>query len=186
MSPSYPPFKTLDGALMRFTPHQMPCCFNYMFSAMLCECLGAAVMEIKVADDEETNYGHKATMCGGLAPMSPCPLCVCCGFGPLAAKWAFKKDPSDASGNTYMAVGSAFAGGCCVMCTNHDGDKFTYDADHLNTLEKPGYITAGMNPLKPPCVARSKALKFYRVADRKGAPYESSAGGAPVFGTMDR
>ena len=128
---------------------------------------------------DKRGYGHKAMLCGGLVPMSPCPCCIYCGFGPCAAEWHFVRDPADAT--KWNATGSVFACQACETCTNHAGDTFVIDAEHDGTFEKPLEMHAGMNPVNPPCIAGKKALKFYMVSDRKG-----TRGGAPETAAMER
>ena len=143
-----------------------------------CDCLGPATMIQRVVDDTHV-YGHKAKLCGGMVPMSPCPCCTYCGFGPMGAKWSFVK----AEGDAWIGEGSVFEGGCCVMCTNHNGDTFTFNPETANgTADKPMEMKAGMNPMNPPCFIGKKVLRFRMVADRKGSP----VGGAPDAAEMRR
>lgn len=169
----------LDGKMMRFMPHEDAGCFmNYFFWPATCPCIGAATM-VQKFDDDKHGMGHKAMLCGGIAPMSPCPCCAYCGVGPCAAEWRFIKDPADPT--KWNATGSVFACQTCEMCTNHAGDTFVFDENHTGTKEKPLEMVAGMNPMNPPCLAGKKVLKFYIVTDRKG-----TAGGAPDAVAMER
>jgi len=166
--------KAYDGKIFKFEPaDSLPCCFVTFFKCISCDCIGPATMIMEVKD-ETHSAGTKAMLCGGVAPMSPCPCCTYCGFGPCAARWAFAKSPTE-EGKWY-AEGSAFAGGCCLACTNHNGDNFTWNDSSNGTAEKPFIMTAGMNPMNPPCFAGKQVLKMYEVADRKGTPLK---GGAP-------
>jgi len=66
---------------------------KYFFWPGTCPCVGPATIERVFV--EKGGYGHKAYLCGGMVPMSPCPCCIYCGFGPCAAEWKFLKSPED-------------------------------------------------------------------------------------------
>ena len=94
-----------------------------MFSCMSCG-QNDFVME-KHAPFKDDVKGYKATICGGRVAMAPVQCLACCGYGPLAAQWRFKEDKTyEGDGTRYVGIGSAFAGECCLMCTNHNGDAF--------------------------------------------------------------
>ena len=164
--------KTLDGKTFVFAVAEDAGCFmNCFFNTLTCEkCCGPATMiqHVKEKNGALDIWGGEARICGGCAPMSPCPCCVYCGVGPCAAEWHFKS--IDGKADEYTATGSAFKGGCCEMCTNHNGDRFTFNADFDGSVEKPMYMIAGMNPMNPPCLAGKRVLKFYEVTGRRGKP----------------
>ena len=111
---------TFDGKLLLFTVHEEGGCFmKYFFWPNTCPCLGPAVMKNTYTDEKNgcdapharadpasrrdhaprlrrtsRRMGHKATLCGGCVPMSPCPCCLYCGVGPCAAEWHFKQAES--------------------------------------------------------------------------------------------
>lgn len=145
-----------------------PAFFKCFFNTLSCSCLGTPTLIQKVVekDGKLDVYGGQAKLCNGIVPMSPCPCCVYCGFGPCGAEWHF--EPVEGDPTKFTAHGSAFACQSCEACTNHDGDNFTFDADHDGTFEKPMLMTAGCNPMNPPCFAGMEVLKFYMVKDREG------------------
>ena len=123
------PFGIFTHAFLRISPSA-----SYFFWPATCPCIGAATM-VQKFDDDKHGMGHKAMLCGGIAPMSPCPCCAYCGVGPCAAEWRFIKDPADPT--KWNATGSVFACQTCEMCTNHAGDTFVFDENHTGTKEKP-------------------------------------------------
>lgn len=162
--------RVATGKFLKFEPADEAGCFvKYFFWPSTCPCLGPAVMESKWESDT-SQMGTNATLCGGMVPMSPCPCCIYCGFGPCGAEWKFNKvcgaarphsdrehstdclplslsstdlpydvrawqDPANPT--KWLATGSVFAGNCCEACTNHKGDEFVIDAEHVGTPEKP-------------------------------------------------
>ena len=166
--------RALNDKLFAFEPaDQAPGSLTCFFNSLSCSCLGKSTMIQKVVekDGKLDVYGHKARLCNGIVPQSPCPCCIYCGIGPCAAEWHFEQVEGEPT--KFMAKGSAFACQSCESCTNHDGDYFTYDADHDGSLEKPLLMVAGANPMNPPCFTGETVLKFYEVKDRKGAPVSS-------------
>eukprot|EP00937_MAST-01D_sp_MAST-1D-sp2_P001570 g1570.t1 len=180
-APPTPPafdIRTLDGKMMKMEPaDDAHCAMKAFFNFMACPCLGAPTMvqHVEDKDGQLDIYGSEAKVCGGLCPHSPCPCFVYCGVGPCAAAYRFKTTDVD---DKYTANGSTMVGcGACLACTNHDGNHFHYNADHDGTPEKPIVMIAGKNPTIPlPCLWGKPVLKFYEVADRKGAPLAASSG----------
>ena len=147
--------------------------FKCFFNVLVCSPLGYMTLIQKV---EEKNgkvdvYGTDARLCNGCAPMSPCLCTPCCGFGPCGAEWHF--EPVEGEPSKFTATGSVFKGGCCKALTHHDGDFFVYDEDHDGSSEKPILMTAGKNPMNPPCFAGKQLLKFYEVKDRSGTAVDA-------------
>ena len=147
--------------------------FKCFFNVLICSPLGHSTLLQKVEekDGKLDVYGTDAKLCNGCAPQSPCLCTVCCGFGPCGAEWHF--EPVEGEPNKYTAHSSVFKGGCCESMTNHNGDWFVYDEDHDGSFEKPMLMTAGKNPMNPPCFAGMQLLKFYEVKDRKGTAVEA-------------
>ena len=173
---SAPDIKSLDGKIFVFEPADAaPCFMKCFFNTLVCPCLGKPTMiqHVEEKDGALDIWGGEAKLCNGCAPMSPCPLCIYCGFGPCAAQWHFEK--KEGAENTYTAKGSAFACQTCTMCTNHNGDEFVFDAAHDGSAAKPMEMKAGMNPMNPPCFVGHTVLKFYEVADRKATPIAAAA-----------
>ena len=167
--------KSLDGKLHVFEANpDLPCIAKSIFNCLACTPLGKAtlVQHVVEKDGKLDIYGSEAMLCDGKVKMSPCPCTVYCGYGPCAAEWHFEQDKDEPT--KYTGVGSAFACQTCEMCTNHNGDKFYYDADHDGTAEKPMIMAPGKNPMSPPCFAGIPVMKFYEVADRKGTPISST------------
>merc|ERR1711991_1249011 len=82
----------LDGKLFQFGPHpKLNCCLANFFRCIVCECCGPATAKVRVLSADRV-ITDEATICGGMCPMTPIPCCAFLGFGPLAAKWEFKKD----------------------------------------------------------------------------------------------
>jgi hypothetical protein len=167
--------RKIDGKTYVFTPaDDAPAFLKAFFNCLTCSSLGASTLIQRVVekDGKLDVYGHEAYLCDGKVPMSPCPCFVYCGFGPCAAEWHFEQVEGEPT--KFSGKGSAFACQTCEPCTNHDGDFFIYDEDHDGSAEKPLKMTAGCNPLNPPCFAGMEVLKFYECSDRLGTPVTST------------
>lgn len=141
-----PDIRELDGKLFKMDPHpDAGSCVACMFKAWAC--FSPVVME-QTSIDDNLVMGHKVTLCWGLAPFSPCPCVLCCGVGPCAAQFQFKKDTADPT--KWTGTGSVFKGGCCLAMSNHEGDTFHFDHEHRGTKEKPMEMVAGRNQMNPP------------------------------------
>ena len=68
--------------------------------------------------DMDTVAGVDAKLCGCM-PMSPMPCFLCCGVGPCAAEFRFKRKPGT---NEWVGTGCPFAGcpTACANCGEHD------------------------------------------------------------------
>lgn len=122
---------TNDGKKYIFAVNpEMDCCVRCMWTTYSS---GLTMQMTLEAKSETKSAGTKPMM--GPFPFSPCPCTTCCGCGPLRGQWAFERDASNTA--QWNAVGSVFAGGCCECATNHAGDTFYHDAEHLGTKEQP-------------------------------------------------
>ena len=89
---SAPDIKSLDGKVFVFEPADTaPCFMKCFFNTLVCPCLGKPTMiqHVEEKDGALDIWGGEAKLCNGCAPMSPCPLCIYCGFGPCAAQCHF-------------------------------------------------------------------------------------------------
>ena len=156
--------KALDGKKMTMHPDPASGLQKCMFGCLTC-CTFHVTGVNKIISDDEV-HGVNFKICD-IFPMSPCPCCLCCGVGPRAAVFKFKKDPADST--KWVGFDSVFASGCCKAATHHDGDYFFYNAEHDGTPGKPVEMHAGNNPMAPPCFIGKKVGEF-RLSNKGGAP----------------
>ena len=163
-----------DGLkMMMKVPPDSSGCMKCMFGCFTCG-QNQMTMTNRVYGDG-TVAGVDPTLCGCIK-MSPCPCLACCGYGPCAGKFMFKKDEADPT--KWVGFGSVFAGGCCTVCMHHNGDTFIYDAEHTGEAGKPMEMVAGNNPSSPPCFIGKVVGHMYIHSEIKG--------GAPQVAEMGR
>lgn len=175
------------------------CCVKTIWAAWTCGLKATMVHKITDADHFEATAVKQACFA-----FSPCPCTQWCGYGPLAASWKWVRDADDEA--KWNATGSVFNCGCCVPCTNHNGDSVMYTAplpaptlpdrthdsssaapfssvryadESVGTSkENPIVLTAGCNPMTPPCFVGKKVIVVWQTGGARG--------GGPAPETIER
>jgi len=138
----------------------------------MCYTMGSDMSMTQKSLTDTKVAGMDAKICGCI-PFSPVPCCLCCGVGPCKPEFRFEQDKAEPT--KWVAVDSVFPYSCCTSCTQHPGDFFYFDTEHNGSAEKPMEMTAGENPMNPPCFWGKKIGLF-----------KFAKGGAPDVAAMSR